>query len=87
MAKAIVRLGLAQEVTVTLGWFPGDREARVVSVVAESGRRLDVEVLAQHFDLSLKLCGEGFAQGGLLDAARWGHFSNLVHPWEERQKI
>lgn len=87
VAKTIVRLGLAREATVTLGWFPGDREARLISVVAEGGRRLDAEVLGQHFDLSLKLSGERFALEGLVEVARWGHFTQEQLPWEAAVRL
>ena len=37
LAKFIVQLGLATEATVTLQWFPGDREARVLDISTPPG--------------------------------------------------
>ena len=82
MAKTLVRLGLVQEATVTLAWFPGDREARVVSIVDECGNSLDRAKLALHFDLSLVRSGGHYAMDDLTEIARWGHFANANHPWE-----
>ena len=41
VAKTLVRLGLVKEATVTVGWFPGNRAGRLISVTAESGRWVD----------------------------------------------
>lgn len=82
VAKALVRLGLAQEATVTLGWFPGDRSARLLSVVNERKRALSLTALEGLFDLSLQTSGERFALAGLTEVARWGHFSRRGFAWE-----
>jgi S-adenosylmethionine synthetase len=87
VAKTIVRLGLAAEVIVTLGWFPGDRSARLISLVDDRGRLLDVTVLAKNFDLSLLRSGTGFPVDGLVELARWGHFSLPELPWEKNELI
>ena len=59
VAKAIVQLGLARQVRVVLGWFPGDREARVLRIETDDGRRLDAGRLGRTFDLSLRRSGTG----------------------------
>jgi S-adenosylmethionine synthetase len=87
VAKAIVRLGLAAEVTVTLGWFPGDRSARLISLVDERGRFLDAAALESNFDLSLLRSGTAFPVDNLVELARWGHFSSPDLPWEKFELI
>ncbi len=87
LAKALVRLGLAKEATVTLGWFPGDRAARIIRVVAENGHRLNPAQLETSFDLSLTRSGEQFATGGLVEVARWGHFEAAGFTWERPLSI
>ena len=87
VAKAIVGLGLASEVTVTLGWFPGDRSARLISAVSEGGKLLDAFRLEKSFDLSLLRSGCEFPVDGLVELARWGHFSVADLPWEKAVQI
>lgn len=82
LAKAIVQLGIAREVQVVLGWFPGDRAARVLRVVAEDGRALDAHRFEQLFDLSLLRSGTSYQVEDLIEAARHGHFSDAAYPWE-----
>lgn len=82
LAKAIVRLGLARAVRVALGWFPGDRAARVLSVTAEDGRRLDGARLEAMFDLSLRRSGTAYPVEDVVELARWGHFADAGRPWE-----
>jgi S-adenosylmethionine synthetase len=82
VAKAIVQLGLAREARVVLGWFPGDRRARVLRIEDEAGRLLDADRLGQTFDLSLLRSGTAFGSEALADAARWGHFVDPGRPWE-----
>lgn len=82
VAKTLVRLGLVKEATVTIGWFPGDRAGRLISVTAESGRWVDTSALARHFDLSLRLSGVRFAVRGLRNVSKWGHFFGQTRPWE-----
>jgi hypothetical protein len=79
----IVQLGLAQEAHVTLGWFPGDRSARLLRASTSGGKLLDVDKLVRHFDLSLLRSGTSFPVGNLVDVARWGHFTNGELPWEQ----
>jgi S-adenosylmethionine synthetase len=83
VAKAVVQLGLALEATVTLVWFPGDREARLIGVIAEDGRRLDTTAMERCVDLSLRRAGERLAMDGLVEVARWGHFVSARYPWEK----
>jgi S-adenosylmethionine synthetase len=100
LAKVIVHLGLAAEATVTLGWFPGDRTARVLRVDVPPGRALsscarggragdgvDLERVAGLIDLSLLRSGRDFAKADLLTLARWGHFSNPELPWERIERL
>jgi S-adenosylmethionine synthetase len=87
LAKAIVRLGLAREVQVVLGWFPGDRAVRVLRV--ETGDRRSVEShaidtcrLEKAFDLSLLRSGTAHPPQHLVEVARWGHFADQAYAWE-----
>lgn len=82
LARLAVQLGLAREVTVTLGWFPGDTVARVLDAVDGAGRVLDLGRLAANMDLSLRRSGETFFVPGLVEVARWGHFADPSLPWE-----
>lgn len=84
LAKLVVRLGLAQEAWVTLGWFPGDRAARVLQIRAETGDLPNANALAGMVDLTLARSGEQFgASQDLVTLARWGHFEKSALPWEE----
>ena len=78
----MVRLGLADEVTVTLGWHPGDRSARLISLVNGDNDGLSLAKAASWFDLSLLLSGTSFMQGSLIEISRWGHFGGEHFPWE-----
>lgn len=82
LAKMIVRLGLAREAQVVLGWFPGDRSARVLRITEADGAPLSVGRLTAHCDLSLLRSGTCFPVDNLVDVARWGHFPNPDLPWE-----
>ena len=86
VAKLVVELGLAAEATVTLGWFPGDREARILDI-ATPGRSIAVAALARCVDLSLRYSGENFPVDDLAEVARWGHFENADRPWARMGKI
>jgi len=100
LAKVIVHLGLAAEATVTLGWFPGDRAARVLRVDmprgcalnscaggGDAGNGVDLDRIADLIDLSLLRSGRDFANADLLTLARWGHFSNPDLPWERIERL
>ncbi len=83
LAKLIVELGLAREATVTLGWFPGDRVARVLDVVADEFETARAVKLAQLLDLSLANSGERLGEGvDCVELARWGHFAESTAVWE-----
>jgi S-adenosylmethionine synthetase len=74
LARLIVELGLAPECTVTLGWFPGDREARVVDV--EGATVEQAERLGRLLDLGLEYSGGRLVpRAGLVEVARWGHWA------------
>ena len=82
LAKMIVQLGLSKEAQVVLGWFPGDRSARVLRATGAGGLNLDISQLVKHVDISLKKSGESFCDEKLVEVARWGHFSDATLPWE-----
>lgn len=87
LAKLVVELGLATEARVTLHWFPGDREARVLDISTPDGGALSVARLAKRIDLSLARSGENFCVPNLVDVARWGHFADGDYPWEVLPRI
>jgi S-adenosylmethionine synthetase len=100
LAKVIVHLGLAAEAAITLGWFPGDRAARVLRVDVPpgcdlnscaggggAGNGVDLDRVAGLIDLSLLRSGRDFAKADLLTLARWGHFSNPELPWERIERL
>ena len=82
LAKMIVQLGLSKEAQVVLGWFPGDRSARLLRVTGAGGVSLEISQLVKHIDLSLKKSGESFCVDHLVEVARWGHFTDAALPWE-----
>jgi S-adenosylmethionine synthetase len=87
VAKMLVRLGLVREATVTLAWHPGDRSARVVSVAGSGIGHDRLNEAASLFDLSLLVSGTQFNPGGLMEVARWGHFSHAEFPWERVSRL
>jgi S-adenosylmethionine synthetase len=87
VAKLAVELGLSNEATVTLGWFPGDREARILDIATPPGRSVSSDALARCVDLSLRYSGEQFPVDDLAEVARLGHFQNADRPWERIRKI
>ncbi len=87
LAKMIVRLGFAEEAQVVLGWFPGDRSARVLRISGADGAALSVGRLAAHCDLSLLKSGTCFPVDNLVEVARWGHFPDPDLPWERSSML
>lgn len=83
LAKFIVQLGLATEAIVTLGWFPGDREARVLHIERPPRQSASTDHVARCMDLTLARSGEHFPIAGLMDLARWGHFNEAGCSWEQ----
>jgi S-adenosylmethionine synthetase len=82
-ARLLVELGLAPEAQVTLGWFPGDREARVLDVLAEGVSSDRAARVARFLDLSLTYSGERYAGSrDLVELARWGHLGGEGRAWE-----
>ena len=82
LAKLIVELGLAAEAKVVLGFYPGDREARIFDIVAP-GFAGNAGRVARFLDLSLQASGEAWScNPALPEIARWGHFSDPGLPWE-----
>jgi S-adenosylmethionine synthetase len=88
LAKLVVRLGLADEARVTLGWFPGDREARLLRIATDRGDLERSGALTEIVDLSLSHSGEKFSVvDKLIELARWGHFIDRALPWETVDRI
>ena len=87
LAKLVVQLGLTTEARVTLHWFPGDREARVLDIETPAGQSVSAENIAGCMDLSLARSGENFPIHKLIEVARWGHFEKADYPWEQIGKI
>ena len=84
LAKLAVRLGLADEARVTLGWFPGDRAARILQILTDKGELSTSGALTEMIDLSLVHSGEQFSvPENLVELARWGHFTCGSPPWEK----
>ena len=81
LAKMIVQLGITTEAQVVLGWFPGDRAARILRIEAAGGRLLDPQRFEQMFDLSLLKSGTTYQVTDLVQLARWGHFGEVDYPW------
>jgi len=83
VAKAVVITGAAQEATVKLAWFPGDRQARLLSIEADRGELLDVRPWQSLFDLSLEASGDAWTcNADLCRVARYGHFTDGDLEWE-----
>lgn len=83
VAKAVVVTGVAREALVRIGWFPGDRSARLLSIEAEGGRSIDTGPWQDLFDLTLEASGEHWSNAAdLVDVARYGHFTEVGRPWE-----
>jgi S-adenosylmethionine synthetase len=84
LAKAVVLTGVASECIAKLAFFPGDEEARLVSLQNELGEDLSVTRWQQLLDLSLAGTGDRWtADSNLVDVARYGHFTNPDLPWEQ----
>ena len=83
IAKCIVRLGLAKEATVVLGWFPGNRSAQILRVTDQNGPLLKLKNIDQLFDTSLLTSGLEFGSDDLCELARWGHFFTPSSEWEK----
>ncbi len=87
LAKLVVQLGLATEARVTLHWFPGDREARVLDIETPHGQDTPSNHVVHCVDLTLARSGEHFPVEDLVHVARWGHFERPDYPWERSQRI
>lgn len=87
LAKLVVQLGLATEARVTLHWFPGDREARVLDIEVPAGQSVAANQIVQCMDLTLLRSGEHFPVNNLVEVARWGHFEKADYPWEQMGKV
>ncbi len=83
LAKAVVLSGAARQCLATLAIFPGDREFRIVSMLAEDGRCLDPRRWASLIDLRLEAAGDAWTGAAdLVHLARHGHFTDPGLPWE-----
>jgi len=87
LAKLVTQLGLATEAEVTLAWFPGDREARLVGIRVPRGETVSVQGISGMVDLSLDRIGEAFQVDDLVSVSRWGHFDSVALPWELQPKV
>jgi S-adenosylmethionine synthetase len=88
LAKLAVRIGLAEELRVTLGWFPGDRSARLLSVEGGSVPVATARSLPELTDLTLAYSGTRFgAVDDLVEIARLGHFATADLPWEAISRL
>ena len=83
IAKHLVRLGLAKEATVVLGWFPGNRTAQILRVTDQNGQQLNLKNRDQLFDTSLLTSGDNFRLNDLCELVKWGHFFTPLSPWEK----
>jgi S-adenosylmethionine synthetase len=84
LAKLVVRFGLTQETWVSLGWFLGDRAARVLRILTEKGELPTSGALTDMVDLSLARSGETFSlPASLPEIACRGHFTDGSGPWEK----
>ena len=83
IAKYLVRLGLAKEATVVLGWFPGNRSAQILRVTNQNGQLLELKNLDQLFDTSLFTSGIEFGSDNFSELTNWGHFFDTSRPWEK----
>ena len=72
---------------LTLQWFPGDREARVVDIETPAGQGVSAQQVARCVDLTLERSGEDFPVDDLVEVARWGHFEKADYPWEQIRRI
>ena len=87
IAKQIVRLGLATEATVVLGWFPGNRSAQIFRITDQLGQQVKLKNMDALFDTSLLTSGEKFGSDKLIELARWGHFFHENRLWEVHHHI
>ncbi len=87
LAKLVVKLGLAAEAIVTLHFFPGDREARVLSIDTPPGQGVCAPQVSSCVELTLARSGETFRVDELVEVARWGHFAQAACPWERLERI
>jgi S-adenosylmethionine synthetase len=85
IAKHVVRLGLATEATVVLGWFPGNRSAQILRITDQLGQQVWLKNIDVLFDTTLLTSGEKFSSNELIELARWGHFFDNEQPWEKIQ--
>ena len=87
IAKHVVRLGLATEATVVLGWFPGNRSAQILRITDQLGQQVKLKNMDALFDTSLLTSGEKFGSNELTELARWGHFFDENSVWEVLHEI
>lgn len=87
LAKFLVQLGLASEARVTLQWFPGDREARVVEIATPFGRLATGKQVADCLDLTLLRSGMDFSVEDPIETARWGPFIDTRYAWESTKRM
>lgn len=82
LAKLVVLTGVARECTATLALFPGDTEARIVSLRSDRGAELEVKRWSDLVDLRIESIGDRYTGAeDLVDVARHGHFT-VERAWE-----
>jgi S-adenosylmethionine synthetase len=83
LAKAVVLTGAAKACTATLAFFPGQPAGRVLSLIDQSGRSLDVQRWSSLIDLSLAGVGDRYTnRANLVEVATQGHFTSPERIWE-----
>jgi S-adenosylmethionine synthetase len=84
IAKAVVMTGIAHEALVRVGWFPGDKLARIISIEVDGGEPINTQPWQGLFDLTLEASGEHWTNTmDLIRVARQGHFTGADRPWEK----
>jgi hypothetical protein len=59
----------------------------VISIAGREDHGFCLKKAGTLFDLSLLLSGTHYMPSGLVEVARWGHFSAKDVPWESIRKI
>jgi S-adenosylmethionine synthetase len=84
LAKLAVLTGATRECTATVAFLPGARQAHLVSMSNDAGEHLDCARWSALSDLTLETVGEAYTGlHGLIDVARYGHFTRPELVWEQ----
>lgn len=83
LAKLMILTGQAREATVTVSCAPGDRESRLLNVVADGAGMAAAERCLRLLEPDLASSGNRWRPDpALVEVARWGHFQDAMLPWE-----